>query len=280
MAENPPITVGPGTIGTGDTYNCGTDVIILEFDVLGKEVNFPIGVGKGQARLADIVPLARKLCAKITDVVIESIRSDGGRIPCCKGCSACCKPGLVPLSIPQALRLKEEISAAPAYRRETMSRACLHAARRILSQKPPKAFMDRTSEASPAGPVDLDLVSDWYTSLKLICPFLENNLCNIYEQRPLACREYFIKGSAGACKGQGGIAEMVETPVQVTNVLARLASELEGTRVEAVLLPLVFVWCEENPERVERTWPAAMMVKKFVEIVKAMARKNSTAVVT
>jgi len=280
MAENPLITVGPGAMGTGDTYNCATEVIGLELDILGKEVNFHIGVGKGQARLADIVPLARTLCTKITDVVLESIRSDGGRIPCCKGCSACCKPGLVPLSVPQALRLKEEISAAPAYRRESMSRACLLAARRILSQKPPKAFMDRTAEASPAGPVDLDLVSDWYAGLKLDCPFLDNNLCNIYEQRPLACREYFIKGSAGVCKGQRGIAEMVETPVQVTNVLARLASELEGTRVEAVLLPLVLVWCEENPERVERTWPAAMMVKRFVEIVKAMARKDSTAVVT
>ena len=137
MAENPPTTVVPGAMGTGDTYNGGTEVIGLELDILGKEVNFSIGVGKGQAGLADIVPLARTLCAEITDVVLESIRSDGGLIPCCKGCSACCKPGLVPLSVPQALRLKEEISAAPAYRRESMSRACLLAARRILSQKPP-----------------------------------------------------------------------------------------------------------------------------------------------
>jgi len=175
--------------------------------------------------------------------------------------------------------LKEEISAEPGYRRESMSRACLLAARRIVSQEPPKPFMGQPAQVSPASPVDLDLVSDWYAGFKLACPFLDNNLCTIYERRPLACREYFIKGSAGACKGQGGIAEMVEMPVQVTNVLARLASELEGTRVEAVLLPLALVWCEENPERVERTWPAAMMVERFVEIVKAMAPENSTAVV-
>ncbi len=279
VAENP-ITVGGEPMGTGDTYNCATEVIGLELDILGKEVNFSIGVGKGQAGLADIVPLARTLCAEITDVVLESIRSDGGRIPCCKGCYACCKPGLVPLSVPQVLRLKEEIAAAPGYRRESMLRACLLAARRILSQKPPKSFMGRTAEASPAGPVDLDLVSDWYAGLKLACPFLDNNLCNIYEQRPLACREYFIKGSVGMCKGQGGIAEVVEMPVQVPNALAQLASELEGTSVEAVILPLALVWCEDNPARAERTWPAAMMVKRFVEIVKAMAREDSTAVVS
>ena len=70
MAENPPTTVGPGAMGTGDTYNSDTEVIGLELDILGKEVNFPIDVGKGQAGLADIVPLARTLCAKITDVVL------------------------------------------------------------------------------------------------------------------------------------------------------------------------------------------------------------------
>ncbi|MBA7679728.1 hypothetical protein ES703_88030 [subsurface metagenome] len=266
-------------MGVGDTYNCATEVIGLELDILGKEVNFHIDVGKGQARLADIVPLARTLCAKIIDVVLESIRSDGGRIPCCKGCAACCSRYLVPLSVPEALRLKKEISAEPGYRRESMSRACLLTARRILSQEPPKPFMGQPAQVSPAGPVDLDLVSDWYAGLKLACPFLDNNLCTIYERRPLACREYFVKGSAEVCKGQRGIAEVVAMPVQVPNALAQLASELEGTSVEAVILPLALVWCEDNPARAERTWPAAMMVKRFVEIVKAMARKDSTAVV-
>jgi len=115
--------------------------------------------------------------------------------------------------------------------------------------------------------------------LKLACPFLDNGVCTIYEQRPLACREYFVNGSVEACRGQRGVAEVVEMPVQLPNALAQLASELEDTSVEAVILPLALVWCEDNPARVERTWPAAMMVKRFVEIVKAMAREDSTAVV-
>jgi len=184
----------------------------------------------------------------------------------------------VPLSIPEALRLKEEISAEPGYRRISMSRACLLAARRIFSQKPPKPFMRQTAEASAVSQADLNLLSNWYASLNIACPFLYNRVCTIYEQRPLACREHFVKGSARSCKGQRGVAEVVETPVQVPNALAQLASELEGTSVEAVILPLTLVWCEENQQRAERTWPAAMMVRRFVEIVKAMARKESSAV--
>ena len=266
-------------MGVGDTYNCATEVIGLELDVLGKELNFRIGLGKGRAKLADIVPLARTICSKITDVVVESIYSDGGHIPCCKGCAACCGRYLVPLSVPEAFCLKEEISAAPRYQRESMFRACLLAAQRILSQKPPEPSLDQTTEASPVSTAELNLVSSWYVSLKLPCPFLYNGVCTIYEQRPLACREYFVKGSAEACRGRRGIVEVVEMPVQLPNVLAQLAGELEGTGTEAVILPLTLLWCEQNPERADRTWPAAMMVKRFLEIVKAMASKNSTAAV-
>ena len=279
MAENPSKTVGGEAGGLGDTYNCAGEVIGLELDVLGKEVDFRIDVGQGQARLADIVPLARTICTKITDVVVESIRSDGGRIPCRKGCATCCALYLVPLSVPEALRLNEEISAAPPHQRESMLKACLLAARRILSQNPPESFIPQATEASKLGPVDLNLVSSWYTSLKLSCPFLYNRVCTIYEQRPLACREHFVKGSAGACRGERGTAEVVEIPVQIPNVLAQLAGELEGVSAEAVILPLTQVWCEQNAERAERTWPAAMMVRRFVEILKTMAPRDSIAVV-
>ncbi len=124
------------------------------------------------------------------------------------------------------------------------------------------------------------MVASWYTNLKLACPFHYKGICTIYEQRPLACREHFVKGSARACRGGRGTAEVVQMPVQMVDALAQLASELEGTGVEAVMMPLVLVWYEENPRRGRWTWPAAMMAQRFVEIVRKMASKNSTAVVT
>ena len=134
------------------------------------------------------------------------------------------------------------------------------------------------TDISPAGSVDLNLVSNWYTSLKVHCPFLYNHACSIYSQRPLACREHFIKGSVRACKGLPGAAKVLDMPVRLPNVLGQLASELEGTDVEAVILPLALLWCRENPERAERSWPAEMMVRRFVEIVEAMAQINMPSV--
>lgn len=279
VAENPARTMGMEPIGTGEGSNGPTEVIGLELDILGKKVNFSIAVSKGQATLADIVPLARTICTKITDVVVESICSDGGRIPCRKGCAACCGPYLVPLSVPEALRLNEEISAAPPNQREPMLRACLLAAHRILNQKPPEPFLDQTTEPSQAGPAELNLVLSWYASLKLPCPFLCKGLCTIYQQRPMACRELFVKGSADACGGEQSIAEVVQMPVKMPNALAQLASDFEGTAAEAVILPLTLAWYEQNKQRADRTWPAVMMVNRFLEIVKTMAAKNSTEAV-
>jgi len=104
-------------------------------------------------------------------------------------------------------------------------------------------------------------------------------VCSIYEQRPLACREHYVKHSAEACRSVYVIPKVLEMPVQVPNALGQLASELEGTSIEAVILPLVLVWYEENSDRAEQTWPCSMMVKRFVEIIKVMASRSSTALV-
>jgi len=279
VAENLLNTAGGKSGGPNGVYNSNKEVIGLKLDILGKNVNLNIEVGKGQARLADIVPLARTVCKKITDTVVEYVRSNAGQIPCCKGCASCCACYMVPLSIPEVFRLKEEISTAPKARRETIFRACLLAAKRILSQKPPMQFVDQTTETSLVGPIDLNLLSNWYTSMKLPCPFLHRGLCSIYLHRPLACREYFVKGSADVCRGKHGIAEVVQMPVQLPNVLAKLAGELEGTGPESVILPLTLFWYEQNRHRVGRTWPAVMMVKRFLKIVKEMASKNSIPII-
>ena len=144
MAENIPITVGGGPRGAGDSSGSDTKIIDLELDILGKEVNLRIGVRQGQARLADIVPLAQVVCTKITDAVLERIRSDGGRIPCRKGCSACCS-SLVPLSVPETLRLREAILAMPESQRRLVQQSCLLVAQPILKRKPPKSFVGQTT---------------------------------------------------------------------------------------------------------------------------------------
>lgn len=275
MTENIRITAGNKLIGPGVNSYRDSKVVRLELDVLDEKLNFCIVVGQVQARLADIVPLARSICSNIINVVLKKIRSRGEYIPCYKGCSTCCYRCLVPVSVPEAFRLKEEIEKEPAYKRQSIWEDCLNASRHILTHKPPKKFVHKSAESSSNKPANLVLISNWYSSLKLACPFLNQDICTIYQKRPLVCREHFIIGSAEGCEEDDYSAEVVEMPIQVPNALGQLASELEDTNVEAVILPLTLVWCKENKERAARTWPYSMMVERFVEIIKAMAVKNS-----
>jgi Fe-S-cluster containining protein len=275
VTQELPIAIKDGARELRNTAPNRTKIIGLELDILGEQINLNIAVGPGQATLADIVPVARALCEKITTTVTKILSRQDGRIPCHPGCSACCHY-LVPLSVPEALRLMEEFTTMAPFLQSLMQRSWLLTASRILSKRPPPSVVGPTTHGSPDHGIDLNAVSDWHRSFKQACPFLRTGLCTIYEIRPLACREYFVKGSHKACADPTATPEKIETPLRTIEILGRLAGELERSSVEAVMLPLVLVWHTNNLQRARRTWPAQLMVERFVEIAKTAAPQNLT----
>ena len=274
-SAGPIIGLEPGTSASTTSVKSKSDTSIIDFElnILGKQLNFHIGAAKKQARLADIVPLARTICAKITDTIVESTFRKGVSISCRKDCSACCSY-LVPLSVPEAFSMREEVLDMPADQSKAVLRLCLDASRKILDDMPESFDVHLTTNS----PNQVRQLSSWYAGLKLPCPFLSGGLCTIYEQRPTACREHIVTGSALPCEIEWMVqSQMVTMPVSVLEALGQLASELEGTAVEAVMLPLALPWTQDNPQRHQRTWPAIMMVERFVDIIKRIAEENSEA---
>lgn len=277
MARNEIISAETGINGSEVGSHPDNKTIGMKLDIFNEKINIQINIEKDRARLADIVPLALSISTKINDLVIKNIQNNGQQIPCKKGCSACCKRCLVPLSVPEAFKLKDEVERAPTNLQNSINRNCIIASQHLLKQKSTKNFIGHLSDSNPENQVRLNNISDWYTSLNLACPFLHQDICTIYEQRPLSCREHFIIGSAGGCQNKDSSAKVVDMPVRMSNVLVQLASELEGTQEQAVILPLALLWCEDNRERAKKTWPFETMVRRFVEIIEEMATKNLTA---
>lgn len=256
-----------------NTCGGGVETISFELDILGEPVRFSISVAQKKARLSDIAPLARTLSTKLALVMLDRLRSNGELVPCCKGCSACCNY-LVPLSIPEAFRLREELLAMPAEQGKAVLQSCLDTAKRILDKKPKEFNINKLAEA--ANPVQISQLGKWYAGLKLTCPFLSDSLCTSYENRPIACREYIVTGSALLCEDEStDESQKVQTPVSVLECLGQLTAELEQSNIEAVMLPLAIPWTQENIERGERTWPAVTMVERFVEILRALSIEQS-----
>ncbi len=252
----------------------GSKIIGLELDIPGRHLDFCIAA-TGHARLADIVPAARVICGKITDTITEQIRLRRGCIPCHKGCPACCSY-LVSLSVPEVFCLRQEIFLKPKYLPANMLRTYFLASRQVMKRRPPSPVSDQSSWKTPVNPSELSALSDWYERLNLNCPFLYNSQCAIYHQRPLVCREHFVVGSAQGCRGGCGNAQVIEMPVQMGNILCQLAKELCRAD-DTVMMPLALAWYEENKQLDERTWPAGMMTKLFVEIIKETVSQSLVA---
>jgi len=237
--------------------------IDFELQLYGQRVCFQMDVPDAAFSLSDIVPMASAISDRIMGVVIDKFQSDGAQISCKKGCSACCSY-LVPLSIPEVFWLEEIILTKDKSTSRQLMRTCLLAARSILKQKPPGMYSCEAGNQAEQRTVDISAVADWYSNLKIECPFLLNGICVVYEQRPLVCREH----------EKNGLARAMDMPVRVSTALSQLTGELEGKSTEAVLLPLIPVWCEENRHRNDRKWSAVDVINRFVQILKDMSSES------
>lgn len=263
--------------GTPDIpENHHMDLIELKLDIFGKLLHICIGAENKPVKLSDLIPLARFLSSKIISTTKRHITNNGDTIACRRNCSQCCRY-LVPLAIPEAMRLTEEVTAMTQWERKFVDESSLLAARRIL-ELTPKNFLEKLgSSVSETNSKD---VSDWYRRMNLPCPFLVNNLCTIYEQRPIACREQLVIGSASDCKGEGATpAQPVKMPTSILEALAHLTSELEQTTIHTIMLPFAVFWCRENPEYFKHTWLASQLVRRFVNILTTKGRHKNKPII-
>ena len=165
-------------------------IIDIESDSLGSLAGLQIVVTDVPAGLCDLVPLARTLGSRISADAINHARSSGDNVPCGKGCQACCSY-LVPLSVPEALRMGQEIGSLWEGADPNIARALTAAAGKILAAWPESPFAQ--SVAGDSGEAfDIEAVGRWYASLDLPCPFLSQGACTIYDKRPLACRKHAV----------------------------------------------------------------------------------------
>ncbi len=242
---------------------CGTgtfQILDMSIDIGPKRIPLRISVPDQEARLSDIVPLAQAICTRFTEEVIQSLDTP---IACKKGCPACCHY-LVALSTPEIYYLQEMLTQMSKEYHVSILQSCLKSAKKILRNNAEKPEMSENTE--------LNLISRWYEGLNLPCPFLSVKSCDIYEHRPLACREYMVTSSSMYCQSGHEIEpEVVTLPVSILEALGQLAAEFEQSEVEAVILPLAFISTDNYLERSGRTWPAIELVQRFVKIIEELA---------
>ena len=247
-----------------DRADCELDLVLagriltrVELDVLNTSLRTRVAIADTPARLADLVPLARTISDDLAALAIQQAQGCRQDTPCRDACPGCCKDP-VPLSVPEAFALAQEIDSMPPRTRARLFKAAAAA----------------EGCAQPAA----------------ICPMLLEGpagspRCGIYPRRPSTCRQYVAAAPGKARRTHPHAARSVQSGIpSVREALALLAAQLEHTQAETVALPLAPTWVLRHLDRAQRTWGALQLVEEFSRVLRelcgggaAKARTDATA---
>ncbi len=231
------------------------------------EVHTQVEVPTGFVPLTSIVPTLRDVGERA--VALEQARAEatGLAISCRMGCAACCRM-LVPVSPPEAFALADAVQNLPDPQRHHVQ-ARIETTRGRLEEA---GLWSRLSEIadtdSQLSDEDMEQTNRDYYALRLPCPFLENEACAIYADRPAACRELLVTSPAELCQDLvRNPVRPIPVPVRMGTVLGMLWAELIGGPVRLIPLPLALSWTERHGEERQRRCKGPELLEKAMDKV-------------
>ncbi len=248
------------TANTGDPSVAGVPegdghtIVPVTLTILGAKVTGAARVPSGVSSVKEMLPAFRVVADAVVLLTERSINQHGGKLSCEKGCGACCRQ-LVPVAHAEARRLAEVIDAMPEPRRSTLRDRFTDAVRRVRDA----GLFARLSDPDAFEADELRAVPMQYFRLGIACPFLEDESCSIYAERPLACREYLVTSPAAFCASPDERVAAVRMPLKSSEALARLDGTHDARYVKRVPLTLSLVFSASIHEPDEARTGAAIL---------------------
>jgi len=166
----------------------------------------------------------------------------GHPIQCGQGCGACCRQ-LVPVSPIEAFALSTALQAMPDDKRSRIEARIDH----TLEQLQQTGLADQL-EQIPAGPKGRAIVLDYFAA-QLPCPFLEEESCQVYEQRPFACRDLLVASDPKHCEDPGaGQVRRIPVFLDMGRAVRSLSAAAFGDITLQMPLPVAISWAREHDE--------------------------------
>lgn len=245
------------------------DTANLHVEIFGRRRLIPLPVRLGPATPTDLLPAARALADGLSAAAVEHAREAGRAVSCRAACGACCRQA-VGISALEAAGLAITVENLPEPRRSGIRRRFDDAVARLeaaglLDPAAPKGT--RTLIAPDAGDPKAThrAAAKAYFALGIPCPFLENESCSIYPERPMMCREYNVTSPPELCsRVYDAPVEKVAPPQALCKPLARTAAPLAGTAPITFPLTLALEWAEAHAAGFARTHDGAEMFRSLL----------------
>lgn len=226
-----------------------------------------IDVPTGFVPVTSIVPVMRRVGEEAQ--ALEQARSieSGKALSCHKGCAACCRM-MVPLSPPEAFALRDYVRGLPVERQQHIAGRLGCTKSVLLSHGLWHRLLEMGESARPPDDEALEPVNRDYYALRLPCPFLEEEMCSIYEERPAACRELLVTTPAEWCQDiVTHPVEQIPVPVRMGPALGLLWGELTNGPARLIPLPTALDWAERHYRENQPTWPGTELLDRMLDKV-------------
>lgn len=229
------------------------------------QVTAAVDVPTGFVPVSAIVPLMHRLGGEAQAIELARLGEQGKAPSCQKGCAACCRM-LVPLSAPEAFALRDWIRSCPIDQQTRISARLHDVKAQLLSKGLWPQLTELCEEGTDVNDQFLEQVNRAYYALRIPCPFLMDEECTIYEQRPAACRELLVTSPPDRCDDViANPVEPVPVPIQMSTVLGLLWQELAKTSTRLIPLPLILEWAERHERAREQTWQGSQLFDQALE---------------
>lgn len=231
----------------------------LQFRVMGERVSIEADPPAERMRLDEALPVLKQ----IDDRLIEIAAAKNAQpVSCAKGCSACCRGQLVPVTPPEAYAILCMLGKMDAPRQGEIRSRFAESVARLEAAGLAGQFL-RRGEWPTEEQARLNVRR--YFELRLICPFLEEDACSIYEDRPFVCRQHLVTSPKELC------VNPLDLPVKLVPMIAapaaamlRTASEFIGRPQYTVPLVLALEYAEAHREELDRTYPGEDVLRASI----------------
>jgi Fe-S-cluster containining protein len=239
----------------------------LSLRILGQHVTVESPQPPDRARLDELLPLMRGIDNAAVDAAVRDVEAAGETVSCCKGCSTCCRAQPVPVTPPEAYALLRLVEAMPEPRQAEVKARFADRVQRLTDAGLVDGFMTR----NPAdGPTEARALAERYFRLGLVCPFLEDDACSVYTDRPFVCRQYLVTSPVELCSDPlNNPVRPVKMPVAAAGATLKVAEEQFGRPQHTVPLVLALEYADRHRAELERTYDAAPLARRWVTAITA-----------
>lgn len=244
------------------------------------EITTAVGVPTSFVPITAILPLMRGLGEEAQALEQRRLLEAGKTVSCQKGCAACCRM-LVPISAPEALALARTMDRLDQSERNRLTAQLDLAHQRLAKAGLLKQLTSLAESEHPDTDEAIEPLNRAYYALRMPCPFLADEVCSIYEDRPAACRELAVTSPASECQDMtNATIQPVPVAVRISTTLSLLWADLTGTVPKLIPLPLAVDWATRHKAEQTGKWAGTELLEKALDKIgrylsQEKARRNN-----